>query len=229
MFAHVSDNIELKMAVDAGVQNLVHFTGVDIIPEDTVQVALLNEFKKRDPSWVTTLMIDKSFLYPIYPEWFNAEHLLPEYRRKQKNITPDYMGRAKMTRAILKEAYGIESNDFRDLMQPQVADVQLLYDQGFNMVLGTDIGGVEFNFIGHSLHEEMQILEQGGMDPLDIIKMGTLNAANMLHAQDSLGSIEVGKIANLVLLDENPLESIRNTLTITKVIKNGVVQDRLIE
>jgi len=83
--------------------------------------------------------------------------------------------------------------------------------------------------LGYSLHEEMQILEEGGMNPLDIIKMGTLNAANMLHAQDSLGSIEVGKIANLVLLDENPLESIRNTLTITKVIKNGVVQDRLIE
>jgi len=226
VFAHVSDNLELKMAIDAGVQNLVHFTGVDIIPEDSVQVALLKEFRQRNPSWVTTLMIDKSFLYPIYPEWFNEEHLLPEYRRKKENITPDYIARAEMTRAILKEAYDVESNSFYDLMQPQVEDVQLLYDQGFNMVLGTDVGD-EFNLLGYSLHEEMQILEEGGMDPLDIIKMGTLNAANMMHAQDSLGSIEVGKIANLVLLDKNPLESISNTLTINKVIKNGVVQERL--
>lgn len=227
VFAHVSDNIELKMAIDAGVQNLVHFTGVDIISEDSVQVALLKEFRRRNPSWVTTLMIDKSFLYPIYSEWFDQEYLLPEYQSRKEHITSDYIARAKMTRSILKEAYGVESNSFYDLMQPQVEDVQLLYDQGFNMVLGTDIGGVEFNFIGHSLHEEMQILEEGGMDPLDIIKMGTLNAATMLHAQDSLGSIEVGKTANMVLLDKNPLESIRNTLTITKVIKNGVVQDRL--
>ena len=226
VFAHVSDNLELKMAIDAGVQNLVHFTGVDIIPEDSVQVALLKEFRQRNPSWVTTLMIDKSFLYPIYPEWFNEEHLLPEYRRKKENITPDYIARAEMTRAILKEAYDVESNSFYDLMQPQVEDVQLLYDQGFNMVLGTDVGD-EFNLLGYSLHEEMQILEEGGMDPSDIIKMGTLNAANMMHAQDSLGSIEVGKIANLVLLDKNPLESISNTLTINKVIKNGVVQERL--
>ncbi len=228
VFAHVSDNIELKMAVDAGVQNLVHFTGVDIIPEDSVQVALLKKFRQRKPSWVTTLMIDKAFLYPLFPQWFDEEYLLPEYRRKKENITTDYIVRAKMTRSLLKETYGIESNDFSDLMKPQVADVQLLYEKGFNMILGTDVGD-EFNLLGYSLHEEMQILEEGGMNPLDIIKMGTLNAANMLHAQDSLGSIEVGKIANLVLLDENPLESIRNTLTITKVIKNGVVQDRLIE
>jgi len=228
VFAHVSDNLELKMAIDAGVQNLVHFTGVDIIPEDSVQVALLKKFRQRNPSWVTTLMIDKSFLYPIYPEWFNEEHLLPEYQRKKENITPDYIARAEMTRAILKEAYGVESNSFYDLMQPQVEDVQLLYDQGFNMVLGTDVGD-EFNLLGYSLHEEMQILEEGGMEPVDIIKMGTFNAANMMYAQDSLGSIEVGKIANLILLDKNPLESIRNTLTINKVIKNGVVQDRLIE
>jgi len=228
VFAHVSDNLELKMAIDAGVQNLVHFTGVDIIPEDSVQVALLKKFRQRNPSWVTTLMIDKSFLYPIYPEWFNEEHLLPEYQKKKENITPDYIARAEMTRAILKEAYGVESNSFYDLMQPQVEDVQLLYDQGFNMVLGTDVGD-EFNLLGYSLHEEMQILEEGGMEPVDIIKMGTFNAANMMYAQDSLGSIEVGKIANLILLDKNPLESIRNTLTINKVIKNGVVQDRLIE
>ena len=96
------------------------------------------------------------------------------------------------------------------------------------MVLGTDTGN-DFNFPGYSLHEEMQLLEIGGMEPLDIIKMGTLNAAKMMKAQDSLGSIEVGKIANLILLDKNPLESIRNTLEINKVIKNGVVQKRLME
>ncbi|MCB0855146.1 MAG: amidohydrolase family protein [Bacteroidetes bacterium] len=112
-------------------------------------------------------------------------------------------------------------------MNPQIADIKFLFDQGINMVLGTDVGN-DFIFPGYSLHEEMQILEKGGMPRLDIIKMGTLNAARMVHASDSLGSIEAGKIANLILLDENPLESIENTLAIHKVIKNGVIQERII-
>ncbi|MEQ9351449.1 MAG: amidohydrolase family protein, partial [Imperialibacter sp.] len=63
--------------------------------------------------------------------------------------------------------------------------------------------------------------------PVEIIKMGTLNAAEMMSAQDSLGSIEVGKIANMVLLNKNPIDDINNTLLINSVIKRGRIQKRL--
>ena len=69
-------------------------------------------------------------------------------------------------------------------------------------------------------------LELGGMDPLDIIKMGTFNAAKMLHVQDELGSVEPGKIADLIILDKNPLDSIKNTLSIYRVISEGKMQTR---
>jgi imidazolonepropionase-like amidohydrolase len=59
--------------------------------------------------------------------------------------------------------------------------------------------------------------------------MGTLNAARMMNAQDSLGSIEVGKIANMLLLEKNPLEEISNTLSIDFVIKRGIIQERIKE
>ena len=87
VFAHVSDNEELEMAINAGVQNLVHFTGLDIIPEDHGQQKLLAKFKQREPSWVTTVMIDKSFLYPLHPEWFAFQTLLPEYRAMAQEVT----------------------------------------------------------------------------------------------------------------------------------------------
>ena len=73
----------------------------------------------------------------------------------------------------------------------------------------------------------MQLLELGGMKPLEIIKMGTFNAAKMLKIADTQGSIEAGKLADIILLNKNPLETINNTLTIHTVIKNGVVQKRL--
>lgn len=228
VFAHVSDNAELEMAINGGVQNLVHFTGVNIDPQDSHQRKLLEKFKERDPNWVTTLMIDKSFLYPLHPEWFENEAMLPEYRNMANELTPALVKRAKIYINILMEEYGLTESNLTAFMVPQVEDIQYLSGEGLNMVLGTDTGN-DFNFPGYSLHEEMELLELGGMNPLEIIKMGTLNAAKMMHAQDSLGSIEVGKIANVVLLDENPLASISNTLKINTVIKNGVLQKRLNE
>ncbi|MEQ8303015.1 MAG: amidohydrolase family protein [Cyclobacteriaceae bacterium] len=226
VFAHVSDNTELEMAINGGVQNLVHFTGVNIDPTDSIQRELLGKFKKRDPYWVTTLMIDKSFLYPIHPEWFESESMLPEYRAMIGELSPALIERAKRYVNILMEEYGLQESSLEAFMIPQVEDIRFLHEEGFNMVLGTDTGN-DFNFPGYSLHEEMQLLELGGMEPLDIIKMGTLNAAKMMNAQDSLGSIEIGKTANLVLLDKNPLEEISNTLSIHSVIKRGRIQERL--
>lgn len=91
------------------------------------------------------------------------------------------------------------------------------------MVLGTDTGNT-FILPGHSLHEEMQLLELGGMQPMDILVMGTINAAKMMDSEHSLGSIEEGKLADMVLLNKNPLASIKNTLAIHSVYKNGKLQ-----
>lgn len=228
VFAHVSDNIELEMAINGGVQNLVHFTGLNIDPQDSAQLALLSKFKERDPYWVTTLMIDKSFLYPVHPEWFNHTAMLPEYKASVHELTTWDKQRANIYINVLMEEYGLKENSLKAFMLPQVEDILYLQREGFSMVLGTDTGN-DFNFPGYSLHEEMELLELGGMNPVDIIKMGTLNAAKMLNVQDSLGSIEIGKLANMVLLDKNPLEKVNNTLTIHTVFKRGSVQERLVE
>ncbi len=65
------------------------------------------------------------------------------------------------------------------------------------------------------------------MDQLDIIKMGTYNAVVMFGVIDDLGTIETGKMAGLVLLHEDPLVSISNTLAIDVVIKNGKIRERI--
>jgi len=225
VFAHVSDNTELEMAIKGGVQNLVHFTGVDIETQDSSQMILLEEFLSRNPYWVTTLMIDKSFLYPLHREWFSSEFMLDPYKEMVNEIEPSAVDRAKIYVRILMAQYGLEEKSLEAFVTLQVQDIIFLNEMGFNMVLGTDTGN-DFNFPGYSLHEEMQLLELGGMDRLEIIKLGTLNAARMMNAQDSLGSIEVGKIANMVLLSQNPLKDIKNTLQIHSVIKGGRVQNR---
>ncbi|MEQ8713921.1 MAG: amidohydrolase family protein [Cyclobacteriaceae bacterium] len=227
VFAHVSDNIELEMAMDAGIQNLVHWTGIDLdFQQDTV---LLDKIYRVRPAFITTFMIDKGFLYPLFPEWVEALRLEgvfdEDYMTKADD--PEYIARAKALMGFWKDYFQKDEVTLKDIASFQINDINILYEKGILFALGTDSGF--FVLPGYSLHEEMQLFEMGGMGQLDIIQMATLNAAKMMNAQDSLGSIEVGKIANMVLLDKNPLEKISNTLSIKSVIKRGLIQERINE
>ncbi|WP_222983374.1 amidohydrolase family protein [Flagellimonas meishanensis] len=224
VFAHVSDNLELEMALDAGIQNFVHWTGIDLdFEKDTL---LLEKLYTIKPSFITTFMIDKGFSYPLHPEWVEAirkEKVFDEADLSKANDS-GYIARSNDNIKFWKQYLHKEDIHLTDIVSFQVEDIKALQRNGINFALGTDTG--TFVLPGHSLHEEMQLFELGGMDRLEIIKMGTLNAAKMMKAQDSLGSIEVGKIANMILLDKNPLDEIANTLTINTVFKNGKVQKR---
>ena len=98
---------------------------------------------------------------------------------------------------------------------------------GVNIVVGTDLGGRPYIMPGYSYHEEMELFQLGGFEPLEIIQCATLNAAKMLKVDDQYGSIEKGKVADFIILDQNPLLDIRNALSISKVFKDGVLQKRI--
>jgi imidazolonepropionase-like amidohydrolase len=226
VFVHISDNEELRMALEAKINNFLHYTGVDIdFEKDKV---LVNTIYKNNVSWVTTLMLDKSFIYPLHPEWINQTDIKDIYSENEiADINnPIEIKKAEPFLEFFKSEYGLENPSLKNIMAFQVEDINTLLQNGVNMVLGTDTGN-DFIFHGHSLHEEMQLLELGGMQPEDILKMGTYNAAKMMDVLDSLGTIEEKKIADLVLLNKNPMESIQNTLNIHTVIKNGIIQKRI--
>jgi imidazolonepropionase-like amidohydrolase len=75
------------------------------------------------------------------------------------------------------------------------------------------------------LHEELKLMVEAGLTPMQAIQTATINPATYLGMNDKLGTVEEGKIADLVLLDANPLEDISNTAKIHAVVANG----RLIE
>ena len=66
----------------------------------------------------------------------------------------------------------------------------------------------------------------GGIPPVAAIRIATLNAAIFLGKEDELGSVEEGKLADLVLLSADPLVDIRNTARIEMVVKGGAIVDR---
>jgi len=91
------------------------------------------------------------------------------------------------------------------------------------VVIGT---GTDIWQIPTGVHMELEQLVAGGLTPAQAIQASTGNAAKILGADKDVGTIEVGKWADLILLDANPLSDIRNTRRIWQVVHNGRLVDR---
>src|SRR6266446_2137136 len=106
------------------------------------------------------------------------------------------------------------------LWQKQLEVVRRMKDAGVPLMAGTDLGA-DYIYPGFSLHDELTLFVEAGFTPLEALKAATRNPAEFLGLLDSLGTVEKGKIADLVLLNANPLEDIRNTQKIEAVVVNG--------
>jgi imidazolonepropionase-like amidohydrolase len=78
---------------------------------------------------------------------------------------------------------------------------------------------------GLGAHWELWAMTHGGMQPHDALRVATINGAEYLGMDDHLGSLEVGKLADLIVLDLNPLEKIENSESVRMTVINGVVYD----
>ncbi len=101
------------------------------------------------------------------------------------------------------------------------------FEAGVLIAAGTDAGGpVGFNFQGYNLPWEVKLLVQAGLSPMDALVAATRNGAMVIGVEDKLGTIEVGKLADFLLLTANPLEDIENIRKIETIVYKGTVYPR---
>jgi imidazolonepropionase-like amidohydrolase len=106
----------------------------------------------------------------------------------------------------------------REAYRRQLTLTKLFDDAGVRMMVGTDGGG---QVPGQSIHQEFDELAKAGLSPLRILQMTTLNPAEFLGRTGTMGSIDIGKNADIVLLDSNPVESVQNLHTLSGVVRAG--------
>ena len=166
----------------------------------------------RNHTWVTPTLV----VYQPYAHGFDSVSTHPElakyvpglvqggWVRRAAGLTPS-------DSLVVRSYFSFERT--RDL---KTAGVKLL--------AGTDAPQA-FVYPGFSLHDELALLVRSGLTPLEALRTATYNPAEYLGALDSLGTVSQGKLADLVLLDADPLLDITNTRRISAVIANGRLFD----
>ncbi len=108
----------------------------------------------------------------------------------------------------------------KPIYDSMVKIVKVLYDADITIVAGTDQG-----FPGYSLDRELELYVQAGLTPMQAIKTATITPAGVMKMDKETGSLEAGKNADIIIVDGDPLNNIRDIRKVTTVIKGGRIYD----
>jgi imidazolonepropionase-like amidohydrolase len=142
---------------------------------------------------------------------------------RRKYVSPSLI--EAWTFALASKKYD-PPTDWAESHHRQVADTQRARDAGVSLMVGTDLG-VPFVYPGFSVHDELRLLvDEVRLSPIDALRGATIIPSRNMRLADCCGQMAPGQRADLVLLDANPLQDIRNTTRIRAVLLNGRYLDR---
>jgi imidazolonepropionase-like amidohydrolase len=194
--------------------------GLDIIAhsirDQPIDATLLQQMKAKGTIYIPTLSLDEyAYIYARKPEWINDPFFKASLEPGVYEMitSPSYQDNLKNSPSYQRNVHAFET---------ALKNVKLIADAGILVALGTDSGAQPVRTQGFSEHLEMELLVQAGLTPLQAITVATKNAAIALKINERYGTITVGKTADLLVLDANPVQDIKNTRKIAAVYKAGV-------
>jgi imidazolonepropionase-like amidohydrolase len=175
--------------------------------EETLQILARNKTFVCTNAAMFATFISEFELADTSRRRFNTKAELAEVQKavaehERQKQTADYRGSAKSREKTLRN----------------IADLQRA---GVPLLAGTQLNSQSVGTPGAVLHDELQIFVQAGLSPFQALQAATVNPAKFMKREKDLGTIEAGKLADLVLLDANPLDDIANTRRINAVVVNG--------
>ena len=176
---------------------------------------IINILAKNNTWQVPTLTLTAAAEHRLYAreEWRNTFRYLPEPTRsewKKRAMERADQAPSEVNLALADWAYD---------MIPRLAEA------GIGFMAGTDMPLAQLT-PGFSLHEELVLLERAGLTPMQVLESATLRPAEFFGLENQQGSIGEGMMADMVLLDANPLEKITNTQKINSVMRAGHLHTR---
>ncbi len=204
VFVHVQGAQDAIDALNAGVDGIEHLVGAD---ESACERAL-ELAARKGAFWTPTLAVmeaqarmgDMAYLESFQTEGSVSRVVLKSIQQLWRDAGPDRLER----------------------LEPCLESLRRLRELGGRVALGTDAGNPAV-FHGLAVHRELELMVRAGYSPLEAIVAATETAAEKLGVERDHGTVEPGKVADMVILSADPLQDISNTHKIEIVIKGGVV------
>jgi imidazolonepropionase-like amidohydrolase len=204
---HVPNGMTIEQAVAAGMDHVAHLPIRGEADSDEVKktIAFLREHKTViDPTQSWNELLGHAMGAPIAAFQPGVSKIPAPLNRVFSNAG----------------AAGIDAATARTRLERGLRIVKALHDAGVPIVAGTDEG-----IPGHSVHREIELYVEAGLTPMEALQAATIVSARAMKMDAELGTIERGKRADMVVLNANPLDSIRNVRSVRWSIKDGRVYD----
>ena len=241
---HVPDAIRASEAVEFGQTSFEHLIGV-FEGSSTAEDAMVAGGKKGPGRFLETYdagkeaalaaILAKSFIWQCPTlfwergQWPIDDDAIDPSRDPDLRYAPaSWRGKSwpKFKEGILKDLDTDPLPVREKFVVHELGVVRRLHDAGVPFLAGTDTPAGVGVLPGASLHHELERFVAAGFTPLEALQTATRNPAICLGKLGDFGTVAEGKVADLVLLDANPLDDIRNTRKIAAVVANGRLYDR---
>jgi imidazolonepropionase-like amidohydrolase len=215
---HATELVVAKAALRAGADFLVH--SVFDAPVDDEFIALAS---KNRALYCPTLFVVQGYPLALSNTWRATP---AEERRADPQILAAMDDLNEIPADKLPERVAKLMQEAKPPQPPTIGmqNLRKVMDAGITVVMGTDAGNIG-TLHGPALLREMRLMQEAGLTPLQILRTATTNGAQVLGQPDELGKIAAGRLADLVLLDADPLADSANLGRVYRVIKDGRVYD----
>jgi imidazolonepropionase-like amidohydrolase len=215
---HVPEAVGLLRAIEAGQETFDHVDGYveylngDQGPVDEKKLADVVARTKKAGAWIVPTMALWEVLYNTIP--LDTLRSYSELKYAPQTAVQNW------ATAYANRQGQVPPQAAKNVIENRKRVLRALHEGGVKILMGTD-APQQFSIPGFSLHRELTRMRDAGMSPYEILKSGTKNVGEYFANEDSFGTIEKGKRADLILLAANPLDDIQNVSRIDGVMVRG--------
>jgi imidazolonepropionase-like amidohydrolase len=221
-------SVNPRDAIYMGIDRIEHFMGGDAIVSTAGAYTSLEALDVNRPEVdaVIQLYLRRNVYYDAtvsaYGYWYNPKdrRVFTAWADEQSFLTPH-------ARQVVDARTKPQMEQFHRIYDVKLKEVKKFYDAGGARLItvGTDHPSWGEYWSGFGTHRELNALVVAGLPPAAAIKCATINAAHAFGLGDKLGTIEAGKLADLIVIQGNPLTDIRNTHNVERVMVRGQLYD----